>query len=167
MSTKLASVIILGLLVLIIPLARANETTESFSIYTDKQYYTAGDLVNIYVKADSIDPNQTITVTDVIVYDSNNLSVAEWNNISIVLINTTTPEHVGTLNATIEGIYTVSANATGCPWILRAIWHFFCQRWRPKVVPEYPFGTIGAMVALFGATCLYVTRKKYGMNKHS
>jgi len=160
MSIKLVSVIALCLLVLLIPLARASETTESFTVYTDKQNYIAGELVNIYVKADSIDPNQTITVTDVIVYDPNNSSVAEWHNISIVLTTTTTSEQVGSFTATSEGPYTVNASAIGCAWRLWSCWRFFC--WRHHfVVPEYPFGTIASMATFFGAIGLYFTRKKY------
>lgn len=164
-SIKLASAALCLLVLLAIPLARADATTESFTVYTDKQNYMVGEPVNIYVKANSIDPNQTITVTDVIVYDPNNSSVAEWHNISIMLTNTTTPEYVGSFIATVEGTYTVSANATGCPWLLLAIWHFFCVFFKPTVAPEYPFGTIAAMAAFFGAAGLYATRKKYRMKK--
>jgi hypothetical protein len=149
----------------LVPLARASATTESFSVYTDQQSYVVGQTVNVYVKANSIDPNQTITIINVVVYDPNNSTVAEWNNTSIALTNTTTPEYVGTLNATVEGTYTVSANATGCPWILCSKWCFFCECKPPKVVPEYSFGTMAAMTALFGATGLYITRKKYRTKK--
>jgi hypothetical protein len=152
------------LLILFVPLARADETTEVFTVYTDKQSYLVGEAVNIYVKAEAIDPNQTITVTDVIVHDPGNSSVAEWHNISIVLTDTTTPEYVGTVIATSEGEYTVSAEATGCLWTLWAICRFFCRRWC-NVIPEYPFGTIAAMAAFFGATGLYVSRKKYRVKK--
>jgi len=164
MSIKLVCAA-LCLLVLFVPLASADETTESFIVYTDKKDYIVGEPVNIYVKAEAIDPNQTITITDVVVYDPNNLSVAEWHNISIVLTNTTTPEYVGTVIAASEGEYTVSAKATGCPWILWAIWRFFCRWWRSNVIPEYPFGTIAAMAAFFGATGLYFSRKKHRVKK--
>ena len=164
MSIKLVCAA-LCLLVLFVPLASADETTESFIVYTDKQNCVVGEPVTIYVKAEAIDLNQTITITDVVVYDPNNLSVAEWHNISIVLTNTTTPEYVGTVIAASEGEYTVSAKATGCPWILWAIWRFFCRWWRRNVIPEYPFGTIAAMAAFFGATGLYVSRKKHRVKK--
>lgn len=163
-SIKLAS-LALCLLILLVPLAGADETTESFIVYTDKQEYVIGEAINIYVKAEAIDPNQTITVTDVIVYDPNNVSIAEWHDLSIVLTNTTTPEYVGTVIATSEGEHTVSATATGCPWFLWAWWRFFCwwwhRQWKRNVVPEYPFGTIAAMVAFFGAAGLYISRKKH------
>jgi hypothetical protein len=165
-SIKLVSVA-LCLLTLFVPLVIADQTTESFTVYTDKQEYLVGEAVNIYVKAEAIDPNQTITVTDVIVYDPNNVSVAEFHNLSIVLTNTTTPEYVGTVVATIEGEYTVSAQATGCAWFLPARgWHFYCWRKPPcKVIPEIPFGTIAAMGAFFGATGLYITRSKRRFKK--
>jgi hypothetical protein len=156
----------LCLLILLVPLASADETTESFTVYTDKQEYLIGEAVNIYVKAEAIDPNETITITDVIVYDPNNSSVAEWHNLSIVLTDTTTTEYVGTVIATSEGEYTVSAKATGCLWFLWAMWFFFCRCWRWRnVIPEYPFGTIAAMAAFFGATGLYVSRKKHRVKK--
>jgi hypothetical protein len=160
MSIRLAY-LTLGLLILLVPLARASTTTESFSIYTDKQDYLVGEPINVYVGANSIDPNQTITVTVVVVYDPNNSTVAEWQNIAIVLTDTVTTETVGMLNATIEGSYTVDANATGCLFILHSAWHFCCHRECLKTVPDYPLGTIGAMTALFGATGVYVTRKKH------
>jgi hypothetical protein len=163
-SIKLASAA-LCLLILVVPLVCADETTEAFTVYTDKQDYIVGEAINIYVKAEAIDPNQTITVTDVIAYDPTNSSIAEWHNLSIVLTATATPEYVGTVIATSEGEYTVSAKATGCPWFLWARWRFFCWWWRCNVVPEYPFGTIAAMAAFFGATGLYATRKKYRMKK--
>jgi hypothetical protein len=148
-------------MLLVIPLAMADESTESFSIYTDREEYFVGEAINIHVKANAIDPNQTITVTDVIVYNPANVSVAEWHNMSITLIDTNTEVYVGTIIAESEGSYTVSAEATGCPWILRAIWRFFCHFLRNKVVPEVPLGTIIPMIAFLGATGLYVVRKKY------
>jgi len=143
----------LCLFVLLIPLASASETTESFTIYTERTEYLVGELINVYAKAEAIDPNQTITITDVVVYNPENLSVVEWRNISIVFVDTTTSQYIGTVVATSEGEYTVSANATGCPWILRAIWRFFCRRLN-NTVPEVPLGPIMAsilMVAAFGA----------------
>jgi hypothetical protein len=164
-SIKLVSVA-LCLLMMLVPLASADETTESFIVFTDKSEYLTGEAVNIYVKAEAIDPNQTITVHDVIVYDPNNISVAEWNDLNVVLEDTTTIKYVGTVIATAEGEYKVSAKATGCPWWLWAWFWFFCRcRWRRNVVPEYPFGTIAAMAAFFGATALYVSRKKNRVKK--
>ena len=164
-SIKLVSAA-LCLLMVLVPLASADETTESFVVFTDKSEYLTGEAVNIYVKAESIDPNQTITVQDVIVYDPNNLSIAEWYNLDIVLEDTTTIKYVGTVIATYEGQYAVSAKATGCPWFLWAIFWFFCRcHWNHNVIPEYPFGTIAAMAAFFGATALYVYRKKNRVKK--
>ena len=160
-ALKLIVVIWLCTLILAVPLAMADASTESFSIYTDKEEYFVGEAVNIYVKANAIDPNETITVTDVVIYDPSNVSVAEWHNLSIVLTDTVTPEYVGTIIAESEGSYTVSAKATGCPWILLAIWRFICKYWHSKVIPEVPFGTIIAMVSLIGATGLYAVRKKH------
>jgi hypothetical protein len=167
-SVKLASAA-LCLLILLVPLAGADETTESFIVYTEKEEYVIGEPVNIYVRAEAIDPNQTITVTDVIVYDPSNVSIIEWHNISIVLTDTTTPEYVGTVIATTEGEYTVIANATGCPWFIIRWCRFFCwwwsRCWKRNVIPEYPFGTIAAMVAFFGAAGLYVSRRKYRLRR--
>jgi hypothetical protein len=151
---------------LLVPLARADETTESFIIFTDKSEYLAGEAVNIYVKAEAIDPNQTITVHDVIIYDPNNTSIAEWYGLDIVLEDTATIQYVGTVIATSEGEYSVSAKATGCPWFLWAFFCFFCRcHWDNNVVPEYPLGTIAAMAAFIGATVLYVSLKKKRMKK--
>jgi hypothetical protein len=164
MSVKFAVVAVV-LLVLLVPLVRADSTTESFIVYTDKQNYTVGDPVSVYVQAQSIDPSQNITVTDVIVYDPTNATAAEWHGLAIVLTDTTTPQLVGTLTATIEGNYTVNANATGCPWLLRAIFVFFCRLLHINTVPEVPYGTIAATAALLGATGLYLTRKKHKTKK--
>jgi hypothetical protein len=148
-------------MILVIPLVMADETTESFAVYTDKSEYLVGELVRIYVKANAIDPNQTITVTDIIVYDPANNTVAEWHNLTIVLTDTTTPVYVDSITAETEGTYTVYAEGTGCPWRLWFFWWFFCRRhWKPRVVPEVPFGTVIALVTLFGATGLYVQRNK-------
>jgi len=67
----------LCILILAVPLAMADEPTESFSVYTDKEEYIVGEAVNVHVIANAIDPNETITVTDVIAYDPANVSVAE------------------------------------------------------------------------------------------
>lgn len=149
------------MLVLAIPLAMADESTESFSIYTDKEEYLVGENVNIYVQAIAIDPNETITVTDVVVYDPANISVAEWHNLSIALVDTTTPVYVGTTIAESEGNYTVSAEATGCWWKLWAKCWFKCwHHWHHHVVPEVPFGTVMAMMIFLGATGLYTVQRK-------
>jgi len=150
----------LFILILLVPLAAAGETTESFTVFTEKEQYYVGEAVNICVRANSIDPNQTITVTDVIVYDPTNVSVAEWHNLSIVLSDTTTIKYVGTVIAKSEGQYTVTANATGCPWTLRAIWLFICQFFCGNKVPELPFGSITATLGLVCATGLYLTKKR-------
>jgi len=144
-----------------VPLVMADEATESFIVYTDKEEYLVGEVVRIYVKAEAIDPNQTITVTDVVVYDPANNTVAEWNNLTIVLTDTTTSVYVDSITAETEGTYTVFAEATGCPWRLWFFWWFFCWRkWNHNVVPEVPFGTVIALIALLGATGLYIQRKK-------
>lgn len=151
----------LCLMVLLIPFVSADATTESFVIFTDKSQYLSGEAVNVYVKAEAIDPDETITVHDVIVYDPEGLPVAEWYGIDIVLEDTNTIKYVGTVIATSEGEYSISAKATGCPWFLYAFFRFFCHRcWQPNVIPEFPFGTIMAMVALFAGTGIYVYRKK-------
>lgn len=157
---KSVAVMWLCVMLLAIPLVMADESTESFTIYTEKEEYIVGEVVNIYVKANAIDPNETITVTDVIVYDPDNITIAEWHNLTIVLTDTTTPAYVGSTIAQSEGSYTVSAEATGCLWILRAIWRFICRFFRHKVVPEVPFGTVIALVTLLGATGLYIQQKK-------
>ena len=151
----------LCVMILAIPTVMADETTESFTVYTDKDEYLIGEIVRIYVKANAIDPNQTITVTDIIVYDPANSTVAEWHDLSIVLTDTTTSVYVDSITAEVEGTYTVYAEGTGCPWRLWFFWWFFCRRCRwPRVVPEVPFGTVIALVALVGATGLYIQRKK-------
>jgi hypothetical protein len=156
--------VILYLSAMLVCPARADETTESFTVYTEKQVYMEGEQVNIYVKADSIDPGQNITVTDVIVYDPRNSIVAEWHNISVTLMDTTHTEYVGTLTAMLEGTYTVYAEATGCPWRIPGWWFFFC--WchnchHDHVIPEYPLGTIMAMATVFGALAFYTVRKSH------
>lgn len=155
------AVALLCVMILAIPLVAADETTESFTVYTDKEEYLVGEVALIYVKANSIDPNQTITVTDIIVYDPANNTVAEWHNLSVVLTDTATPVYVGSIMTQSEGSFTVSAEATGCPWILRAFWWFFCWKfWKPHVIPEIPFGTVIALTTLLGATGLYIQHKK-------
>jgi hypothetical protein len=162
LKSALKSAVMLWLctLILAVPLAMADSSTESFSVYTDKEEYLVGEAINIYVIANAIDPNETITVTDVIVYDPANVSVAEWHNLTIVLTDTTTPAYVGTITAESEGRYTIAAKATGCPWFLWAIWWFICCWWRNKVIPEVP-GTVIASLVVMGATALYAVRKKH------
>jgi hypothetical protein len=163
------------MLILSVPLVIADESTESFSVYTERKEYIVGEVINIYAKANTIGPGQTIMVTDVVVYDSANMSVAEWRNLSIVLTDTTTQSHVGTIVVESEGGYTVSAVgtvmeessggstggmlATGYRWILRAMWCFICRFFKPHVIPEVPFGTIASVMSFLGATGFYVTRK--------
>ncbi|MDH5788765.1 MAG: hypothetical protein OEZ40_10795 [Candidatus Bathyarchaeota archaeon] len=91
----------------------AGTSTGSFSIFNGKEEYLIGETVDIYVKVDAIDQNQIITVTQVIVYDPADISVAEWHDLSIVLADTATPAYVGTIIAESEGNYAVSARATG------------------------------------------------------
>lgn len=145
---------------IIIPLVKADGTNEYFNVYTDKTTYEVGGPITVYVQAGLIDPGQNITITDVVVYDPNGLAIAQWHNLAMVLTNTATPALVGTLTATIEGTYTIDANATGCAYRLYSFCHFFCQCRIPKSVPEIPFGTIAAMATGFGATGLYITKKR-------
>lgn len=170
MQTKRTIVIlsvILSLSIILIYPAYADEKTESFTVYTEKQVYIEGEQVNIYVKANSIDPGQNITLTDVFVYDPENSIAIEWHNMSIVLTDTTQTEYVGTFFANTEGNYTIYAEATGCPWIIRC-WWFFCWNRPPNhVVPESPFGTITAMAAMFGAFVLATARKRHNLLKHA
>jgi hypothetical protein len=154
-------------LILITPLAVADESTESFSVYTDRDQYLVGETVNIYTKANAIDPNQTITVTDVAVYDPANTSVAEWHNLSIILSDTTTPAYVGALIAQSEGNYTVSATATGCFWFLWCRCHFFCWRRPPcRVIPEVPTGTLIAGVSMIAALFAFITVPRFRKQHH-
>jgi len=160
-----ASIILLGLLLLslspFITIASADETTESFTIYTDKEEYLLGEIVEIYVKAEAIDPGQNITVTDVIVYDPNNITIAEWHNTTIVLTDTTNPKYVGRVIATSEGKYTVHAKATGCPWFLWALWFFLCWWWeKTHVIPEIPYGTLAASASMILAVITYAAASK-------
>lgn len=109
---------------------------ESFIVYTDKDEYVIGDIVNVFAKATTILPNETITITSVTVYDPLNNTAAEWDNLSVVLSDTETEVFVGNLKALEAGSYTVNATATGC--ILRSLWKFFCwsQMRNIKIVPE-------------------------------
>ena len=109
---------------------------ESFIVYTDKDEYFIGDIVNVFAKATAILPNETITITSVTVYDPLNNTAAEWDNLSVVLSDTETEVFVGNLQALEAGPYTVNATATGC--ILRCLWTFFCwsQMRNIKIVPE-------------------------------
>lgn len=109
---------------------------ESFIVYTDKDEYLIGEIVNVFAKATTLLPNGTITVTSVTVYDPLNNTVAEWDDLSIVLSDTETEVFVGSLRALEAGPYTVNATATGC--ILRCLWKFFCwsQMRNIKIVPE-------------------------------
>jgi len=109
---------------------------ESFIVYTDKDEYIIGDIVNVFAKATTILPNETITITDVTVYDPLNNTAVKWNNLSVVLSDTGTEVFVGSLQALEAGSYTVNATATGC--ILRCLWKFFCwsQMRNIKIVPE-------------------------------
>lgn len=168
-------VICLFAITLATPLVKADELTEPFSVYTDKTEYLVGEVINIYVKANTVDPTQTIIVTDVIVYDPANVSIAEWHGLSIMLTDTTTPIFIGRIISKSEGSYTVLAEATepllGSSaasteatgqrwWIWRVIWRFLCWFFRSKVIPEVPLGTIVSMISLVGATGFYVLRKK-------
>lgn len=160
-TLRLIAVMWLSTLILAIPLAMSDECTESFSIYTDKEEYLVGEAVNIYVKANAIDPNETIIVTDVVIFDPANITVKEWHNLTVILPDTIAPAYVGTIFAESEGIYTVSAGAWGGRWRLWARWWFIIRWfWHRKVIPEVPFGTVIAMMSLVGATGLYAVRKK-------
>jgi hypothetical protein len=149
-------VVALCLLVAFLPLVKADSTSESFTVFTERSQYLVGETINVFVKAEAIDPNQTITVTDVVVFDPNNASVAEWHNTSIVLTYVGEQQYVGSVVGTLQGEYTVSANATGCLWILRCFWHFFCIIPIHHVVPEVPIGTIAASASMILALGAYV-----------
>jgi hypothetical protein len=168
-STVVKSIVLAWICALIIvtPLAAADELTESFSVYTDKDQYLVGETANIYVKANAIDPNQTITVSDVVVYDPANISVAEWHNLSIVLNDTTTLVYVGSITAETEGTYTVSATATGCLWLLRCIYYFICLllSLRPAV-PEVPAGTVMAGVSMIAALFVFIAVPRFRRKQH-
>jgi len=149
----------------LLPLAEAELTSESFSVFTDKDEYVLGNTVNVYVKADAIDPNETITVRDVIVYDPLNSSFVEWHNLSIILTDTTTPSYVGTFTVMELGNYTIWANGTGCPRRLFC-WFRFRVWWRQwHVVPESPIGTlmvpIMGLIALAAWRGIRIRRKNY------
>lgn len=147
----------LCLTLLAVPLAMAEEPPESFIVFTDKEEYLVGEIVRIFVKAEVIEPNQTITINEIIVYDPANNTVAEWRDLGIVLTDTETVVYVGYVVAEMEGTYTVYAEGTGCPWILWFIWWFFCRRFfKPKVIPEVPFGTIAALTTFIGAAGIYI-----------
>ena len=109
---------------------------ESFIVYTDKEEYVIGDIVNVFAKATTILPNETITITSVTVYDPLNNTAANWDNLSIVLSDTETEVFVGNLQALEAGPYTVNATATGC--IVRSLSKFFVwsQMRNIKIVPE-------------------------------
>ena len=155
----------LCLTILAVPFAMAEEPPESFIVFTDKEEYLVGEIVRIYVKAEAIEPNQTITVNTIIVYDPANNTVVEWHDLGIVLNDTETVVYVGCVVAEMEGTYTVYAEGTGCPWILWFIWWFFCRRFlRRNVVPEVPLGTIAALATLVGATGLYIKRRKNNLS---
>jgi hypothetical protein len=174
-TIAIASVIVMCLfaITLAAPLVKADETVEPFSVYTDKTEYLVGEVINIYVKANAAGASEAITVTSVVVFDPSNVSVAEWNDLSIVL--TETPTYVGRIIAQSEGGHTVAAEAaveqaSGTSatagvagrrwWIWRVIWRFIIRFFHPKVVPEVPVGTIVAMIGLVGATGLYVVKRK-------
>jgi hypothetical protein len=151
----------------------AEEASEPFVVFTERKEYFVGELINVYVKVAALDANQTVTVTDVVVFDPNNMSVAEWRGISIVLTSAGETQYIGTVAATSEGNYTVSADATATVsagggygttagasgrhvcWIRRVIWRFFCRGFR-HVVPEVPLGTIAASAAMIVGLAGYV-----------
>jgi hypothetical protein len=170
-------------LILVTPLARADQATESFTVYTDQTEYLVGQTINIYAKADAIDPNETIVITDVVVYDPANVSVAEWHGLSIELTDTTTIVYVGSLVAESEGTYSVSAAATGGFWFLRCICWFICwfvqhppgyvpPPYHPPpvcrhVVPEVPAGTIMAGVSMIAALFAFMAVPRFRRKQHS
>lgn len=142
------------------PLSKAGlcSNGESFSVFTEYDEYVVGDTVNVYVKADHIDPNETITVTDVVVYDPSNCSAKEWHGLSIVLSDTTTIHYVGSLTVLQEGEYRVWAKGTGCLLIIIALilfWVCGCVCPPPSCVPEFPMGAeVLTLVALLGLSVL-------------
>lgn len=149
---KLAVLAWLCLMIFAVPLVRAEEpaegSTESFTVRTDKEEYLIGENVAIYVKAEAIDPQYgDITVTDVIVYNPNNETVAEWHNLTIVLTDTETLVYVNSITAEMEGAYTVEAEAVGCPWVLRSRWFFWCYPFR--VYTDKPWYSVGEVARVY------------------
>jgi hypothetical protein len=138
MRRRLVVFALLGIMfvsLMFISIANA-EDGESFIVYTDRDEYSMGDTVNVFAKATTLLPDGKITLTDVIVYDPLNDTVAEWNGLSVVLSDTNTEVFVGSLTATEAGYYTVDAAATGC--ILRCFCRFRCwsRMHNIKIVPE-------------------------------
>jgi len=148
----------------VIPLANAESTEESFSVHTDKPEYEVGDIVHVYVKADFIDPNSTITVMNVTVYDPSNSTVVEWRNLSIVLTDTTTFHYVGNFTVTQPGTYTVYATGLGCWRLLWFFLRFVCWLYQ-HIIPEYPFGPLTAMVVFTAALTLRRRTLRLSMHK--
>lgn len=149
MSRRLAPIfIVVAMLLLFSPVVRAEQTEESYGVFTEKDIYILGETVRVYALANYIAPDSTITIHNVTVYDAKNQTVAQWLNVNIVLTDTETTVKVGEFTATAEGQQAVYAEATGCPIrILR--WFFFIIRCH--VIPEMPLGTIVPLLASFTA----------------
>lgn len=152
-------IIFIIVLALAVSLVKAQTSDESFSVFTDQTTYNVGDTVTVLTQANYIDPNSTITVTDVNVTDPSGNLVAQWNNLNVVLSNTTTVVQIGTLTANTPGNYTVNAAATGCLTILFCHWIFQIKPFI-KPVPEYPLGTITALTAVLAVAGLYIKVKR-------
>jgi len=162
MQAKILTVVLLlamAVLPFAISMVKAQTTDESFSITTDQTSYNVGDQVTVLAQANYIDAQNTITITDVNVTDPVGNLAAQWNNLNIVLPDTTTIATVGTFTANIPGTYTVSADATGCEFHLWCCWYFTCH-YCPKSLPDYPLGTIPALIAAFAVAALYVKVKR-------
>jgi hypothetical protein len=139
-------VVMLAMFLVSLPIARAQD--ESYRVYTDKDVYLVDEVVQIFARAEHIEPDSTITIQNVTVYDPTNQTVAQWLNLNIILADTETTIKIAELTAATEGQHTVYAEATGCP--IRIIrWFFFIIRCH--VIPEMPLGTIVPVLASFTA----------------
>jgi len=120
----------------------------SFTVYTEREEYEMGDIVNVLAKGSSIPLGKTITVTDVTAYDIFNQTAAEWHDLSIILNDNQTEKFVGSFAALEAGTYTVNAtasdvgtfnvNAITTGSIHSSCWKFFCwsKMHNIKIIPE-------------------------------
>ena len=161
MKTKRVSVIFFCILVmasLSISIGVA-EAEESFSIITEKTEYYEGEIVNVYVQANSLEPGGNITVIYVNVTDTMNNLIVEWDGLSIVLTDTVNLHYVGSFTLEQPGDYIICARAYGCP-ILLIVWLIIKCILR-FLIPEIPLGTAAALIPML----LVLTAKKISKRK--